>query len=409
MDGAGRLVVPRRVFDTMAGGLTQPEVAVFLRRAARGNVLLLLRQGIRSGTDLEAARTVARLHRTEPESVERVLRYPALGGRARAAARGEHEARAIEMMAVVSAVRGGTDATLTATAGGRGLVLPSLGLARVGGGMCRVVVKGGRAEVCGGNRVVRIPGESERDGAGWRGVRELRLTAPSGREWRVAVDDLDPYRFPVRPERPLEIQEWNRLRRGLGAAWDVLDGRHPEIAAELAATVGMIVPLPLGGPVSGTSRTVFGGVAIAIGLRPVEMAAALTHELQHTKLATLLDLVDLFDPAHGSAEGYYAPWRPDRRPLGGLLHGVYAHLGLAGFWRRERHHEPGGHSRYVRWREAAARTADVIAASGALTPLGDRFLSGVTSTLDRYRRDTVPAHAVVLARQAALAHRRRHC
>ncbi|WP_433731951.1 aKG-HExxH-type peptide beta-hydroxylase [Actinoplanes sp. CA-051413] len=30
---------------------------------------------------------------------------------------------------------------------------------------------------------------------------------------------------------------------------------------------------------------------------------------------------------------HHAPWRDNPRPLGGLMHGVYAFFGFAGLWR----------------------------------------------------------------------------
>jgi HEXXH motif-containing protein len=45
------------------------------------------------------------------------------------------------------------------------------------------------------------------------------------------------------------------------------------------------------------------------------------HEVQHLKLAALLDIVTLTMP--GEHDRYYAPWRDDPRPLSGLLQGTY--------------------------------------------------------------------------------------
>jgi uncharacterized protein len=67
---------------------------------------------------------------------------------------------------------------------------------------------------------------------------------------------------------------------------------------------------------------------------PIIGTVTLTHEIQHVKLGALLDLVTLTLPDDGRR--YYAPWRDDPRPLGGLLHGVYAYLGVTEFWRRQR-------------------------------------------------------------------------
>ena len=60
------------------------------------------------------------------------------------------------------------------------------------------------------------------------------------------------------------------------------------------------------------------------------LASVLVHECQHAKLNAVLDLIPLSRPDQAR---YYAPWREDPRPLGGLLHGAYAYLGVSDFWR----------------------------------------------------------------------------
>ena len=66
------------------------------------------------------------------------------------------------------------------------------------------------------------------------------------------------------------------------------------------------------------------------------MAETLVHEFQHVKLCGLLDMVPL---AASGAEKVYAPWRQDPRPAGGLLQGIYAHLGIVRFWQSQRQAE----------------------------------------------------------------------
>ena len=66
------------------------------------------------------------------------------------------------------------------------------------------------------------------------------------------------------------------------------------------------------------------------------MAEILVHEFQHLKLCGLQDMMPLMEPCD---ERVYAPWRPEPRPVGGLLQGVYAHLGIARFWGAQWHVE----------------------------------------------------------------------
>ena len=47
-------------------------------------------------------------------------------------------------------------------------------------------------------------------------------------------------------------------------------------------------------------------------------------------------MIPLMKPCN---ERVYAPWRPEPRPVVGLLQGVYAHLGIARFWGAQWHVE----------------------------------------------------------------------
>ncbi|WP_372470749.1 aKG-HExxH-type peptide beta-hydroxylase [Nonomuraea aurantiaca] len=86
---------------------------------------------------------------------------------------------------------------------------------------------------------------------------------------------------------------------------------------------------------SGTSRTAMGCVALARPRCARSLAASLAHEVQHAKLSVLFYLLDLVLATEN--DRFYAPWRHDHRPLTGLLHGTYAHLGVADFWQRQRY------------------------------------------------------------------------
>jgi HEXXH motif-containing protein len=63
---------------------------------------------------------------------------------------------------------------------------------------------------------------------------------------------------------------------------------------------------------------------------------ACVHENQHIKLSVLLDQMPVTHQSITLASGTCrsAPWRLDPRPVIGLLQGIYAYLGVTGFWRR---------------------------------------------------------------------------
>ena len=131
----------------------------------------------------------------------------------------------------------------------------------------------------------------------------------------VIVDDLDPFRMPTPDGGPtgrLTPSQVTEFRDTLRAAWPVLP---PASAAEIAAIVRVIVPYraPESGLVSTSSPQVFGTVAMSRQPDKYACAETLVHETQHLKLCALLDLVTLTRQDDG--QRYYAPWRPDPRPV----------------------------------------------------------------------------------------------
>ncbi|MEV4806970.1 HEXXH motif-containing putative peptide modification protein [Nonomuraea sp. NPDC049421] len=237
-------------------------------------------------------------------------------------------------------------------------------------------------------------------GARWEGVRDVRFL----------LDDVDPWRFPG-PIRPLgrladvEAEAWGAV---LDQARGVLKGRHPGVARALEGITKVVVPIapPEAGTRSATARTAYGSVAMSWPHDARSAALTLAHEVQHAKLTMLMDLFDLVRP--GARGHYYAPWRDDPRPAAALLQGAYAHMGVAGFWRAERHvaADPEvAHSEFVRWRDAAHEACLTLLTSGTVTALGRRFVEGMLETLAAWRAERVPAEASALARRAATRHR----
>jgi uncharacterized protein len=166
----------------------------------------------------------------------------------------------------------------------------------------------------------------------------------------------------------------------LRRAWRLLVRWHWTTAEEVAAAVRVLTPLtpPEQGLRSATSTETFGAIGMSTPPDEHALAVSLAHEAQHAKLGALTDVVALTKPDDGSR--YYAPWREDPRPVTGLLHGVYAHLGVAGYWRRQRVHERGdsalrAHTEFARWRDASVLAARTLAASGRLTSEGELFVA----------------------------------
>ncbi|MBL7553535.1 hypothetical protein I6A60_37710 [Frankia sp. AgB1.9] len=208
---------------------------------------------------------------------------------------------------------------------------------------------------------------------------------------------------------PVGFREWSVV---LGRGWRLLVERDPDRAAVVAATLTTIVPLRAAcrtAHVSATSGDAFGAVAMTRPPDPMTAAAALVHEVQHAKLYALLHVVELIEPATDRQACYYAPWRPDPRPLTGLLQGAYAFLGLVEFWgsltaSRDPEIRRRAAAEIVRWRGSVNLVLDVLAASKAVTPLGRRFLGGMRSTMKVWQTVAVDGDVAAAALHSAAQH-----
>ncbi|UED84208.1 aKG-HExxH-type peptide beta-hydroxylase [Streptomyces profundus] len=289
--------------------------------------------------------------RAAPEAARRVLFYPLTGTWAERCAHrlatGAGDAAARDLahlggLAAAAAIRAGLDFRIRTTVTAGRVALPTLGAlttASPDGGPVELAAHAGRL-------TLRLPDEApvslRPDPAGhWRSgdPRWVGLHALDGGPHPVLLDDLHPGRPAPRDTghahalRPAERARWSGLWR---AALPLLRLGGAARAAELAL-LDCIVPLLLPadehqGHISSTSPGAFGAVLASAPPNAALLAAGLTHELQHAKLAA----VGTLNPLHheGPKARHWAPWRPDPRPFDGLLHGAYAHLALAGFWQQ---------------------------------------------------------------------------
>ncbi|SNQ51898.1 conserved hypothetical protein [Frankia canadensis] len=313
-------------------------------------------------------------------------------------------------LAVVAALRTGIDIEVTLFAWQGELVLPTVGRHRgVLAGWLRGRVAGGELTIHarvprpGGVTRMRISWRSESgDDPGpcgsarsWRRVPALR-SEMAGRGIDLRLDFVDPVRhhlgLPVSGDlEPEMIEQWQRR---LDDGWRILWQRDQVAARALAAAVTTIFPLRAtdgATELSASAGDAFGAVAMTLPRDGLSCAAALLHEFQHNKLSALLDLFTLCEPADGRL--FYAPWRADPRPLAGLLQGAYAYLGLTKFWDDERRAHPDhryAHFEFARWREDVWRVLIIMRLSGAMTPLGLRFLDGMQAAVWAHRLATVP-------------------
>ncbi|MFI7429902.1 aKG-HExxH-type peptide beta-hydroxylase [Micromonospora sp. NPDC049836] len=428
--------LPEEALRALAGGGGGPEAVRALaairysrdRLLATALVELARRSGHpQAGAARQAYRALAEIERVAPEAVRRVLSYPVVGNWLAATVRallrptGAPVApSALGQVAAAAAVRAGV--TTRVPAAGPLLVLPSLGQVWLPGDEPVVEVRAGpdgpvlRRD---GHRVplTRAGDPPDDPRRPWNplhristGSAPLRLAVTlDGPGWRLATGDgPDPRLLPQ-----LGPAEHRRWRRRCSAGWALLSRHHQAVAGEVAAAVRVLAPLR-GAPdglVSGTFRDAFGAVAMSLPPDATALAVTLAHEVQHAKMAALMSAFRLTEP--GRDDRFYAPWRDDPRPLGALLHGTYAHLGVAAFWRRQRRVEEhpdaafAAQVAFARWRAAAWEATEALARTGRLTEAGELVLDGMRGTLQEFLAEPVPAAARRRADALAAGHRRR--
>jgi HEXXH motif-containing protein len=245
----------------------------------------------------------------------------------------------LNAIAVVAALRADLDADLTLYVRDRMVLLPTLGAVRVIASEfapVQVTVTGGRVAMCVNGTNVDLPRDLGQAAGDWMPVRSLAAEA-GGLTLKLVIEDLDYYRdsYKNKVTGRLSDDDIDRFADLLWPAWEILVRHVPQRAAELAPGLRSVVPLSTddAGPgLSATSGTAYGALALTIPSKPEHLAATLVHEFQHSKLSALLDLVPLYDKA--ARDVYFAAWKPEPRPFGGLLQGSYAFLAVSEFWLR---------------------------------------------------------------------------
>ncbi|MEU4253387.1 HEXXH motif domain-containing protein [Amycolatopsis sp. NPDC026612] len=382
--------------------------------ARRSRTLLLIRYiiGATSGDERvrRAFEALRNTHRRAPEAVARVLDDPFVGAWATRTAtelKGGRPAapERLANVALAAAVLGRVDAVVTVSGAGR-LILPSMGIVQrqVSGDVgVRHTPEG--TDVAEG---VRIPLRWQDTVPAWHPFPRITVGA-AGVSTSFSVDIWSPEELPpdLQISDQVDLPGWQDMAT---RTWDLLTSHHSEVAEGLAAGVSVLSPLrPVpSGMTSATLDDTFGCVFLSAAPNPLALALTLAHELHHTKLVALMDLIPLVEPLPG--ERFYAPWREDPRPAVGLLHGTYAFTGVAAFWRRQRHYELTPQARahadteFARWRLAAAQAAGTLLRSGRLTDLGVDFVTGMAALLDDWCREEVPLAARRRAAQLADEH-----
>ncbi|WP_046420871.1 HEXXH motif domain-containing protein [Streptomyces malaysiense] len=326
-------------------------------------------------------------------------------------------------LAAAAAARAGMDFDIAVPVRRGRVQLPTLGCAaltdREPWGAARVTGRDGRVRITGAGGEVAVPAGPDRRDRDWTPVRRMTLGTGS-RAKPLVLEELDPYRTFPRPSgpSPLPPAEAAYWESSLAAAWDVLLRDEPGTAEAMRRGLISVAPTPARErfrPHSSTAGDAFGGVTASRPDDVAQLAATLVHEFQHTKLGGLMHLEPLTGPPADPEEPetlFYAPWRDDPRPLGGLLQGIYAFLGVTRFWRAHRHTaDPAyvslAHFEFALWRGQVWATLTAVHGHERLTPLGRYVVERLTERCAAWLTDEVPATPLRLAQEAAADHHAR--
>ena len=398
---------PREV-DAIA---QRPAPADLVRRAARVQLSMTRALLARVGERISACEGPCTRHTADawallcaldghaPDAVREVLEHPfarnwavsCLGASPQCATTCDSAARHLAAFAIAAAARAGVSAELRVPLHGGVLYLPTLGGYEIGPSAHEAVV-GTSSEgfdVTVGSESHTVPyrhpigGEGDGDDS-WKPVRSIGED-----EHPVRLEDLDPYRgclgFPLAGRQSEQaVGRWHRL---LVEAQDRLSAWMPGYAEQSRACVRAIVPLvrdESGPDLSGVSRHAFGALGATLPASAESLAVTLVHESQHMLLDTVMDTHDLCDPDDGRR--FTVGWRPDPRPVPGIVQGLFAHVGISEILSARLDGEAADESlreksfRYSGWCRSAG---EMLIREKALTPLGERFVGALGARLER--------------------------
>jgi HEXXH motif-containing protein len=390
-------------FQALADGYGGTEAVTELWRGQDSRRLLLFKLAHDRLTDTAERRTALKAlleaENREPDRVRTVLVDPMVALWAAGIVRGASggtvqmaEAMRFNEIAVAAAILAESDVETRGWSRNGWVSIPSIGRLPVdqGSGPVRLVVAKGRLSVDGAAR--------ELDDPRWQRARTVTV----GGNVAVRLQDIDPYRdtFHVRAAERLDDREFDAWRRAAEAAWQILTLYHPERVAEMSAGLHSLVPFPepaSRAAHSATARDAIGVIGMDLPKDPADFAVTLVHEFQHSKLSGVLSVVDLYRP---SGRLFFAPWRTDARPIGGIFQGVYAFIAVAETWRRlcpAPHRFPQAQREFAEARAQVSDVLDTLAGSGLLTPTGERFLTGMRGAVERLNGFEVPAETQAAA------------
>lgn len=386
----GVRALPAGVFDQLATGYGDGDTVAWLAEAQQGIVRALLHAvAEKVAPDSPADEGWAALSILDADPVSRwavrsVLAHPYVRPWAVACISGADNGLGpayLSNLAAAAAIRAGAVLDIVLPVHGGTVFLPTVGSVAVppASATAAITVAAGGFQLRCGAQVVTVPDRVYARRPGWRPAYWFREAG-----WEVLIEDADPHRehHQWATSVRLDPAETSRWHAELSATWRAISRDAPDYADGLRTGFRAITPLmpdPAGQHRSSTARDAFGAAGVAYADADA-MAVMIVHEFQHSKLGAVLDLCDLL--GSGSVHRIAVGWRPDPRPVEGVLQGVYAHLAVADMWRlRAAHGVRGAAEQFRTYRDWTAAAADALMTSGALTPSGVDFLSRTAETV----------------------------
>lgn len=330
----------------------------------------------------------------------------------------------LHCLAAAAALRAGFDFSFPLPCVAGRVELPTLGQvrlpARAAPEAAVLTTRAGTVTVTSTSGTVRVPDEPARPAPGWLPLNTAELRLPGAEPFRLVLDDLGRHRIaslPTGTARRLGPAEVTGLTRLVQGGCEVLAEADPASAATVAALLRTIQPMQAYEAFrvrSASSGHGVGGLALSLPESELACAAALVHELQHSKLNALAHLFPLVEEGTDPGRLYYAPWRDDPRPLSGMLQGVYAFTGVTRFWGGRTRLPDGVHDQlawfeFALWRCQLARVLPRVATDPELTGAGRGLLDGVRATVAGWSAEVpegaAAREAVRLAGRLAVDHR----
>jgi HEXXH motif-containing protein len=253
--------------------------------------------------------------------------------------------------------------------------------ARLAAAICRtdegVVVTGADGAI-----LCRIPATALQPGADGAGIDVASAAVAIAPRTFILDGRVEVLPDKACPELSARVPEERRCRLGTGvverelrAALDLIREVWPESLADVSALFGGLFPIrmPAGGWCSASTSALPFVLQLTIrrAAWPFLLADSILHETAHTKLDMAMMLTPLI--LNDDRRIYRHPWRPDLRPLAGVLLGAHAFLSVLKLYEgalRLRPADAAARRQYERRRGEVGTALATLEQAASFTPAG---------------------------------------